>query len=76
MIAALEQEENFEKFQESIKQLTEEERDEMKNCFNKVTSDDDLGNVLFDTENSFYDVKYKIDSLSDEDQQKFIGAML
>ena len=48
----------------------------MKNCFNKVTSDDDLGDVLFDTEISFYDVKCKIDSLSDEDQQKFIGAML
>ena len=48
----------------------------MKNCFNKVTSHDDLGDVLFDTENSLDDVKYKIDSFSDEDEQKFIGAML
>ena len=74
--AALEYEENFEKFQVSVKELSEEERDEVKKLFNQVTKDDKLGDVLFDTESSFDDVKSRIHSLDDEDQQKFIGAML
>ena len=48
----------------------------MKSYFNQVTSHDDLGDILFDTGNSFDDVKIKIADLDDEDQQKFICAIM
>ena len=76
IIEALEQEENFQKFQNAVNQLSDEELDETKSYFNQVTSHDDLGDILFYTGNSFDDVKIKIADLDDEDQQKFICAIM
>ena len=68
--------ENFEKFQDDFNALPDEERDEMRNYFNQVTDSDDLGDTLFDSGNTFDDVNAKISSLSDDDQGKFICAVV
>ena len=37
--------------------------------FNNVTSENDLGDVLFNAENTFEDVQSRINALDDEGQQ-------
>ena len=49
-------EENFDTMHEQIDNLTEQERDEMREYFNSVTSEGDLGDVLFGSDNTFEDL--------------------
>ena len=47
----------------------------MREYFNTVTSEDDLGDVLFSGESCFDDVKSKVNSLDDESQKLFTNAV-
>ena len=60
---------------EAIAELDDKELEEMKEYFNSVTSEDDLGDVLFSDDNTFEDVQAKINSMDDEGQQQFSEAI-
>ena len=60
--------------QEAIADLATNDLNEMEEYFNNITSEKELGTVLFNTENSYEDVLAKINELDDEAQQKFIIA--
>ena len=55
--------------------MEEDERDEIVQYFNNVTSDDNLGDVLFAEDSCFDDVSGKINSLDDEAQELFSKAV-
>ena len=47
--------------------LDSPDQDELREHFNTVTTDDELGTYIFDKENSNEDVKAKLNALDDED---------
>ena len=55
--------------------LDSPDQDELREHFNTVTTDDELGTYIFDKENSNEDVKAKLNALDDEDQEKFASAV-
>ena len=62
-------EENYDAMREAIAELDEKELEEMKEYFNSATSEDDIGDVLFSADNTFEDVRDKINALDDEGQK-------
>ena len=60
--------ENFDAMQEAIANLATNDLNEMEEYFNNITSEKELGTVLFNTENSYEDVLAKINELDDEAQ--------
>ena len=61
-------EENFDAMHEAIADLDEKDLDEMREYFNSATSEGDLGDVLFNADNTFEDVQSAINALDDEAQ--------
>ena len=59
-------EENFDAIREAMADLNETDLNELKEYFNSVTSEDDLGDVLFNEDNTFEDVQSRINALDDE----------
>ena len=53
---------------EAIADLDEKDLDEMREYFNSATSEGDLGDVLFNADNTFEDVQSAINALDDEAQ--------
>ena len=49
--------------------MEEDELHEIREHFNSITSEDDLGDVLFGENSSFDDVRAKINALDDEGQE-------
>ena len=62
-------EENYDAMHEAIAELDDKELDEMKAYFNSATSEGDIGDVLFNSDNTFEDVRDKINALDDEGQK-------
>ena len=62
-------EENYDTMHEAIADLDEKELEEMKEYFNSATSEGDIGDVLFNSDNTFEDIRDKINALDDEGQK-------
>ena len=62
-------EENYDAMHEAIADLDEKELEEMREYFNSATSEGDIGDVLFSSDNTFEDVRDKINALDDEGQK-------
>ena len=62
-------EENYDAMHEALADLDEKELEEMREYFNSATSDGDIGDVLFSSDNTFEDVRDKINALDDEGQK-------
>ena len=67
--------ENFDAMHEAIADMDEKDQNEMKEYFNNITSEQDLGDVLFNAENTFEEVQSKINALDEESQKQFIEAV-
>ena len=48
----------------------------MREYFNSVTSEGDLGEVLFGGDNTFEDLQAKVNAMDDEGQKQFCTAVL
>ena len=55
--------------------LNQSEKEEMREYFNTVTNDNELGTSLFDKDYSWEDFKAKLNALDDEGQAKFANAI-
>ena len=67
--------ENFDAMHETIADMDEKDQNEMREYFNHITSEQDLGDVLFNAENTFEEVQSKINALDEESQKQFIEAV-
>ena len=67
--------ENFDALHEAIADIDGKELNEMKEYFNNITSEDDLGDMLFNVDNTFDEVQSKIKALDNESQVQFIEAV-
>ena len=61
-------EENYDAMHQAIADFDDKELDELKEYFNSATSEGDIGDVLFNSDNTFEDVRDKINALDDEGQ--------
>ena len=48
----------------------------MREYFNSVTSEDDLGDVLFGGDYAYDDLQAKVNAMDDEGQKQFCTAVL
>ena len=60
---------------EDYDKLYPPEQQEQREYFNTVTTQDDLGDFIFDKENTWEDVEAKLDALDEEDKEKLASAI-
>ena len=68
-------EENFDTMREQVAELADKEVDDMREYFNSVTSEGDLGDVLFGGDYTYEDLQAKVNAMDDESQRQFTAAV-
>ena len=60
---------------EEYRELDEPDQEELREYFNSVIAEDNLGTFIFDKENLLEDIVAKLNALDDGDKEKFASAV-